>query len=80
MIIIFIISIFLSFYVVYFSYNLIRYRKRIKCNINSKGERIYHMPSDRLYNSVKIDYSKGEMYVLTETEALTEGFRRSKIK
>jgi hypothetical protein len=38
------------------------------------------MPSDRLYNSVKIDYSKGEMYVLTETEALTEGFRRSKIK
>jgi hypothetical protein len=54
--------------------------KRIKCNVSQSGEKIYHLKGDRLYNTVKIDKSKGEFYARTETEALEKGFRRSKVR
>jgi len=54
--------------------------KKIKCNIQKDGDKVYHVPGDRLYNITKIDESKGEMYTRTETEALENGFRRSKVR
>ena len=57
-----------------------KHNAKIKCNISADGDKVYHMPGDRLYNVTKIDKSKGEMYVRTETEALENGFRRSKVR
>lgn len=49
----------------------------IKCNINSKGEKIYHLPFDQMYD--KTDVSKvGEFYAMTVAEAEAAGFRRAK--
>ncbi|QEK13540.1 MBL fold metallo-hydrolase [Crassaminicella thermophila] len=45
----------------------------IKGNINSKGERIYHMPDGAYYNKVK-----AEIWFKTEKEAKEAGFRKSK--
>jgi hypothetical protein len=54
--------------------------KRIKCNIQKDGDKVYHIKGDKLYNVTKIDKSKGEFYARTETEALEKGFRRSKVR
>ncbi len=51
----------------------------IKCNIGQKGDKIYHLPIDALYDKIKIEVNKGECYVHTETEAQKLGFRRTKI-
>jgi len=52
----------------------------IKCNIGhgEYGEKtkIYHLPFDQQYDSVKIQ-SKGEFYALTVAEAEAAGFRRA---
>lgn len=69
----------LGVFITYLYWYYIYQKPKIKCNINSKGDRIYHIPTDRLYHAVKIDKSKGEMMVYTETEALTQGFRRSSV-
>lgn len=45
----------------------------IKGNINSKGEKIYHLPNDRYYNRVK-----PEKWFKTIDEAEKAGFRHSK--
>lgn len=50
----------------------------VKCNIGINGEKIYHLPSDAMYDRIKIEYKKNELYVFTEQEAETLGFRRSK--
>ncbi|WP_176560089.1 thermonuclease family protein [Brevibacillus dissolubilis] len=47
--------------------------KPIKGNINSKGEKIYHVPGGRYYNS-----TKAEEYFATEEDAQAAGFRRAK--
>lgn len=44
----------------------------IKGNINSKGEKIYHMPDDRDYKK-----TKAERMFCTEQEAQSAGFRRA---
>lgn len=49
----------------------------IKCNINSQGEKIYHLPFDQMYDKVKIN-KPGECYVRTVAEAEALGFRRAK--
>lgn len=51
----------------------------IKGNISSSGEKIYHMPSQRYYNQTVIDESKGERWFCTEDEALSAGWRKSKV-
>ena len=51
---------------------------RIKGNINSKGERIYHVPGGEFYERTKIDPSKGEQWFCSEAEAKAAGWRRSK--
>lgn len=52
----------------------------IKGNINNKGEKIYHIPGDKYYDITKIDPSRGEKMFFTETDAMTEGFRRTDIR
>jgi micrococcal nuclease len=45
----------------------------IKGNINSRNEKIYHVPGGRYY-----DRTKAEIMFCTETEAIAAGFRKSK--
>lgn len=51
----------------------------IKCNINQKGEKIYHLPFDPYYDKVKIEFHKNEFYAQTILEAEYAGFRRAKV-
>ena len=48
----------------------------IKCNIDAKGERIYHLPFDQQYDATKIT-KPGEFYAMTVEEAENAGFRRA---
>jgi endonuclease YncB( thermonuclease family) len=48
---------------------------RIKGNINSKGERIYHVPGSSGYPSTEIDPTRGERWFCTEDEARAAGWR-----
>ncbi|HEX7237990.1 MAG TPA: thermonuclease family protein [Gammaproteobacteria bacterium] len=47
----------------------------IKGNINSQGERIYHVPGSSSYDDTVIDESKGERWFRTESEARAAGWR-----
>lgn len=47
----------------------------IKGNINSKKERIYHVPGQRDYDKTIIDESKGERWFCTAEEARAAGWR-----
>lgn len=48
---------------------------QIKGNINSRGERIYHMPGTRFYSRTIIDESRGEKWFCDEAEARAAGWR-----
>lgn len=50
----------------------------IKGNVNSNGDKIYHLPFDQMYDHTKIIPSKGEQWFLTVKEAENAGFRRAK--
>lgn len=50
---------------------------KIKGNINSKGEKIYHMPGGRWYEKTKIDDDDGERWFCTEEEAEQAGWRKA---
>lgn len=47
----------------------------IKGNINSKGDRIYHVPGSSSYGVTKINESKGERWFCSEVEARAAGWR-----
>lgn len=49
---------------------------RIKCNVNSKEEKIYHLPFDQQYDRTIIR-NKGEFFASTVKEAEEMGFRRA---
>jgi len=51
----------------------------IKGNISSSGEKIYHMPGQRYYDKTVIDENKGERWFCSEDEAVSAGWRKSKI-
>jgi hypothetical protein len=51
---------------------------RIKGNISSRGERIYHVPGGQFYDRTRIDVVKGERWFCSEAEAQSAGWRRSK--
>lgn len=51
---------------------------KIKGNIASDGEKIYHVPGGRSYNVTKIDTSKGERWFCTEKQAVNAGWRKAK--
>lgn len=50
----------------------------IKGNINSKKERIYHVPGGRSYDETIIDEGKGERWFCSEQEAVDAGWRKAK--
>lgn len=47
----------------------------IKGNINSKGDRIYHVPDTSSYRATRINESKGERWFCNEAEARAAGWR-----
>ncbi len=49
----------------------------IKGNINASGEKIYHVPGGRYYESVRIDLPDGEKFFCSEAEAVAAGWRKS---
>ena len=50
---------------------------KIKGNINSKGEKIYHVPGGRYYDSTQIDLPQGERWFCNERQAKDAGWRAS---
>lgn len=46
----------------------------VKGNINSKGDKIYHLPGSPSYNSTKIDEEAGERWFCTELGAIEAGW------
>ena len=48
---------------------------QIKGNINSKGDRIYHVPGSRHYSQTRINESRGERWFCSEAEARGAGWR-----
>lgn len=51
----------------------------IKGNVNTRGERIYHVPGQKYYNDTEISRSHGERWFCSEEEARAAGWRRSKV-
>lgn len=51
---------------------------QIKGNINSKGDRIYHVPGSRSYGATRINESKGERWFCSAAEAKAAGWRAPK--
>lgn len=56
----------------------------IKGNINfsinfSTGEKIYHLPEQKYYDSTQINEAAGERWFCTEEEAVAVGWRKSKV-
>lgn len=47
----------------------------IKGNINSRGERIYHLPGSPSYDDTRIDERRGERWFCSEDEARAAGWR-----
>ena len=47
----------------------------IKGNINTKGDKIYHVPGDDSYDETVITTSKGERYFCSTEEAEAAGWR-----
>ncbi len=50
----------------------------IKGNINSKGEKIYHLPKSHSYDATKINTAKGERWFCTEPQAKAAGWRAAR--
>ena len=48
---------------------------QIKGNINSKGDRIYHVPGTPSYGATRINESKGERWFCSEAEARAAGWQ-----
>lgn len=51
---------------------------KIKGNISSSGEKIYHVPGQRFYNVTKIN-QPGERWFCSESAARSAGWRKSKV-
>ena len=47
----------------------------IKGNVNDDGERFYHCPNGRSYDTVKIKPSEGDRWFCSEEEAIAAGFK-----
>ena len=50
----------------------------VKGNVNSKGNKIYHLPSGLYYQRVQIREDQGDKCFSTEMQAIEFGFRKSK--
>ncbi|TNF17802.1 MAG: thermonuclease family protein [Rhodobacteraceae bacterium] len=52
---------------------------RIKGNISSKGEKIYHVPGQAYYDKTRISPQKGERWFCSEAEARQAGWRKARL-
>jgi len=53
----------------------------IKGNISaSSGERIYYVPGQKNYDATRVNYSRGERWFCSETDAQAAGWRKSKVQ
>jgi len=50
----------------------------IKGNVNSKNEKIYHLPGSISYDKIVINPTEGDQIFCTESEATNNGFRKAK--
>ena len=50
----------------------------IKGNINSKGDKIYHVPGGEYYAATKIDVGSDERWFCDEAEATAAGWRKAR--
>ena len=50
---------------------------KIKGNISSNGEKIFHIPGGRWYEKTKIDTANGERMFCSEQEAISAGWRKA---
>jgi len=51
---------------------------RIKGNVSSRGDRIYHVPGQKYYEATRISPGKGERWFCDEAEAKAAGWRRAR--
>ena len=51
----------------------------IKGNVNTRGERIYHVPGQRYYKETRIVANHGERWFCSEEEARRAGWRKAKV-
>lgn len=51
----------------------------IKGNVNTRGERIYHVPGQRYYDETRIVAEHGEFWFCSEQEARAAGWRKAKV-
>ena len=51
----------------------------IKGNVNTRGERIYHVPGQRYYDKTRISAAHGERWFCSEEEARAAGWRKSRV-
>lgn len=51
----------------------------IKGNVNTRGERIYHVPGQEYYDKTRIVAEHGEYWFCSEQEARAAGWRKSKV-
>ena len=51
----------------------------IKGNINTRGEKIYHVPGQKYYDDTRISASHGERWFCSEADARAAGWRRSRV-
>ncbi len=51
----------------------------IKGNVNTRGERIYHVPGQKYYKATRISASHGERWFCSEQEARAAGWRKAKV-
>lgn len=49
----------------------------IKGNINSRGQRLYHLPGTPFYERTRIDEARGQRWFCTEEEALEAGWLKA---
>jgi len=52
---------------------------KIKGNVSTQGERIYHMPGDEYYDETRISASHGERWFCSAEEAEAAGWRRARV-
>jgi hypothetical protein len=66
-----------GFLVVEFGYLLVGCN--IKGNINTNGERIYHIPGQKFYSATTIRWRYGERWFCSEEAARAAGWRKARI-
>jgi Restriction endonuclease. len=49
----------------------------IKCSITPSGDKIYYLPTDNVYDRVKINVDLDEHFVRTVNQAVKKGFKRA---